>query len=74
MSIFNMDIIIPPVNIKFGENFCSLEFVDEIGDEGKEVCIMDSVFIDIVVVMTRVKTTVLFLAKKKGDACKEFKG
>ena len=66
VSIFNTDIIIPPANIKFGEDFCFLEFVNEIGDQGKRVYIMDSVFIDVAVVLTGVKTTVLLFDEEEG--------
>ena len=66
--IFNTDIIIPLVNIKFGEDFHSLEFVDEIGDEEKRVCVVNSVFVDIVIVLTGTKTTI-FLFDKKEEGC-----
>ena len=66
VSIFNMDIIIPPANIEFGEDFCFLEFVNEIRDEEKGVCITDSVFIDIAVVLARAKTTILLFDKEEG--------
>ena len=35
MSIFDMNIVIPPADVKFGENLRFLEFVDKIGDEWK---------------------------------------
>ena len=67
VSILNMDIIIPPANVKLSEDFCSLEFVNKIRDEGKGICITDSVFIDIVVVLTGTKTTVLLFGE--GERC-----
>ena len=62
VSVFDMDIVIPPADVKFGENLCSLEFINEIRDEWEGVCIVDHVFIDIAIVLTRV-------TKKKGDVC-----
>ena len=66
VSIFDANIIIPPVNIEFGEDFHSLEFVDEIGDEEKGVCVADSMFVDIVVVLTGVKTAILLFDEEEG--------
>ena len=50
VSIFDMDIAIPPADVELGEDLCSLEFIDKIGDEWKEVGVMDSVFIEIAIV------------------------
>ena len=62
VSVFDTNIVIPPADVKFGENLCSLEFINEIRDEWEGVCIVDHVFIDIAIVLTRV-------TKKKGDVC-----
>ena len=66
MSIFDVDIVIFPMNVKFSEDFCFLEFVNEIGDEGKRVCITDSVFIDVAVVLAGAKTTIFLFDKEEG--------
>ena len=65
MSIFDLDIVVSPSDIKFGEDFRPLEFVDKVGDEGKRVCVMDSVFVDIVVVLTRSETTIFLFDKEE---------
>ena len=68
ISVFDMDIVIPPVDVKFGKNLCSLEFINKIRDEWKGVCVVDHVFVDIAIVLTRAETTVL-LFNKEEEGC-----
>ena len=65
VSILNADIIIFPTNIKFGEDFRSLEFVNKVRDEGKGIYITDCVFIDVAVVLTGAKTAVLLFDEEE---------
>ena len=66
MSVFDMDIVIPPSDVKFGENLCSLEFINKIRDEWERVCIVNHVFIDIAIVLTRADTTILLFNEEEG--------
>ena len=66
MPVFDTDVVIFPTDVKLGENLCSLEFINEIGDEWKEVCVANSVFVDIVIVLTRAETTILLFNKEEG--------
>ena len=66
VSVFDTNIVIPPADVKFGENFGSLKFINEIRDEWKGICISDCVFIDIAVVLTGAETTIPFLNKEEG--------
>ena len=66
MPVFDTDVVISPTDIKLGENLCSLEFINEIGNEWKEVCVANSVFVDIVIVLTRAETTILLFNKEEG--------
>ena len=66
VSILDMDIVISPVDVKFGENHCSLEFIHKVRDEWEGVCITDCVFVDIVIILTRTETTVFLFNKKEG--------
>ena len=66
MSIFDVDIVISPMNVKFSEDFCFLEFVNEIRDEGEGICIADCVFINIAVILTGVKTAILLFNEEEG--------
>ena len=65
MSIFDSDIVVSPSDIKFGEDFHPLEFVDKVGDEGKRVCVTDSVFVDIAVVLIGSETTIFLFDKEE---------
>ena len=74
VSVFDLDIVISPPNVKFGEYLRPLEFINEIGNKWEGICIADCMLIDVLVVLTGVKATILFLTKKKGDACGELEG
>ena len=52
MPVFDSDIIVSPSDIKLGEEFRPLEFIDEVRDERERVCVMDGMFIDIAIVLT----------------------
>ena len=51
VSIFDMNIIITPSDIKLCEDFCPLEFVDKIRNEGKRVGVVGGMFIDVSIVL-----------------------
>ena len=65
VPIFDMDIVISPMNVELGENLCPLEFINKVGDEWEGVCIMDCVFINIAIVLTGAETTVLLFNKEE---------
>ena len=67
VSILDLDIVIFPANIKFGEDFCSLEFADKVRDEGKGICITYCVLINIVRVLAGTKTTIFLFNEKEGE-------
>ena len=66
MFILDADVIVSPSDIKFDENFCPLEIIDEIRNEWKGVCIMDCVFVNIAVILTRAEVTILLFNKEEG--------
>ena len=61
MSIFDSDIVVSPSDVKLGEDFHPLEFIDKVRNERKRVCITDSVFIDVAIVLAGSKATILLL-------------
>ena len=65
MSIFDSDIIVSPSNVELDEGFRPLEFIDEVRNEGKRVCITDSVFVDVAIVLTGLEATVLLFDKEE---------
>ena len=60
MSIFDSDIIVSPLDIKLGEDFRPLEFIDKVRNEGERVCITDGMFVDIAIVLTGSEAAILF--------------
>ena len=65
MSIFDSDIVVSPSDVELGEDFHPLEFINKVGNERKRVCITDSVFIDVVIVLTGSEATVLLFDKEE---------
>ena len=65
VPIFDLDIVISPTDVKFGEDLCPLEFIDEVGNEWKGVCVTDCVFVNISVVLTGVEATILLFNKEE---------
>ena len=65
MPVFDSDIIVFPSDIKLSEDFRPLEFIDEVGNEGKRVCITNGVFIDVAIVLTGSETTILLFDKEE---------
>ena len=66
MSVLDSDIVVSPLDVKFGEDFHSLEFVDEVRNEWKGICITDCVFIDIAVILARTKATIFLFNEEEG--------
>ena len=65
MPIFDSDIVVSPSHVEFGEDFHPLELIDEVRNEWKRVCIMDSVFVNIVIVLAGLKATVLLFDEEE---------
>ena len=65
MPIFDSNIIVSPSDIKLGEDFHPLEFIDKVRNEGERVCITDSMFIDIAIVLTGSEATIFLFDKEK---------
>ena len=65
MPVFDSDIVVSPSNVKLGEDFCSLEFIDKVRNEGERVCITDGMFIDIVIVLTGSEAAIFLFGKEE---------
>ena len=51
VSIFDVDIVVPPSDIEFREEFRSFDSCNEFGDEGERVAIFYRPFIDFSIVL-----------------------
>ena len=66
MTVFDVDIIVPPMNVEFGEVVSDFQLVDKVGDERKGVVIVGGVFIKVLVVLTGAKFAILLFDKEEG--------
>ena len=65
MPIFDSDIVVSPSHVEFGEDFHPLELIDKVRNEWKRVCITDSVFVNIAIVLAGLKATVLLFDEEE---------
>ena len=68
MSVFDSDVVVSPSDVKLGKEFCSLEFINEIGDERERVCVSDGMLVDVAIVLTRSEAAI-FLFNKEERRC-----
>ena len=66
VTVLDLYIVVPPLNVKFGEDLGILQFVYEVGDEGKGVGVANGVFIDVVVVLEGVESSIFLFDEKEG--------
>ena len=68
ISILDVDIVVLPSDVKLGEVFCILEFIDKVRDEGERIGISDGMFIRVVVILAGMEFPILpFDDEEEGD-------
>ena len=55
VSFLDTDVVVSPSNVYLGEEFGSFQFIDEGGNEQERICILDGVFIEILIILERAK-------------------
>ena len=65
VTIFDVDIVVPPMNIEFSEVVSIFQLVHEVGDEGKGIGVVGGVFIEVSVVLAGAELTVFLLDKEE---------
>ena len=65
VAFFYSDIVISPSYIKLGEDLGIFELVDEVGNQGKGICISDSVTVEVPVILARSEAAILFLDEEE---------
>ena len=65
MTIFYTDVVVTPTNIKLGEVSGIFELILEVGDEGKGVCVMSGMLVEVAVVLARAEFAILLFDKKE---------
>ena len=67
MPIFDSDIIVSPSDVKLGEDFRPLEFINKVRNEGERVCITDGMFIDVAIVLTGSEAAIFLFDKEERE-------
>ena len=65
VTIFDANVVVPPADVKFSEQFGIFEFVDEVGDEGKWVGVAGGMFVQVSVILTGTETAILLFDKEE---------
>ena len=65
MTIFDVNIVVPPVNVKLGKVVSVFQLVHEVRDEEKGVGIAGGMFIEVAVVLAGVEFSILFLNEEE---------
>ena len=68
VAIFDLDIVIAPADTEFSEQCGILEFVDDVQNERKGVGILNSMFVQIAIVLERAKTTTLLFDTEEWES------
>ena len=71
VTIFDADIVVPPMNIKLGEVASVFQLVHEVRDEREGVGVAGGVFIEVAVVLAGVEFTVFLLDKEERGCLEE---
>ena len=66
VAIFDSDIVVPSMNIEFGEVMSILQLVNEVGNERKGVGIVGGVFVEVSIVLAGVEFAIFLLDKEEG--------
>src|SRR5882757_10028159 len=61
ITFLDMDIVVPPSDIKLGEVSCASETIDKVGNERKRIDILDSLCIECLIVLDKSERSVLLL-------------
>ena len=65
VTILDVDIIVPLVNIELGEVVSVFQLVHEVGDEGEGVGVTGGVFVEVMVVLAGAKFAIFLLDKEE---------
>ena len=74
VAILDAYIIVSPSYIKLGEDFGVVQFINEVGDVGEGVGVMDSVFVDILIILAGSESSVPFLDEEERGGLRRIGG
>ena len=67
VTVFNVDIVIPPLNVELSEVACVFQLIYKVGDEGERIDVVSGMFIEVMVVLTGVEFAILLFDKEEGE-------
>ena len=65
VSLPNVNVVVPPSDVHLREVLSSFQFINEGGDEGQWVCILDRVFIEISIILAGVESSIFLLDEEE---------
>ena len=65
MLILDVDIVVSPSDIKLGEVFCILEFIDEVRDERERIGVLDGMLIQVVIILAGTEFSILLFDEEE---------
>ena len=68
MTIFDVDVVVSPMNVKLSEMSSIFQFVYEIRDQRQRIGVMSGVFVEISIILTETKFSILF-DEEEGGCC-----
>ena len=66
VTILDVDIVVPPTDIKFGEVTSIFQLVNEIRNERKGVGVVGGVFVEVPVILARMEFSIFLFDKEEG--------
>jgi len=65
MAIFDVHIVVAPTNVELGKDLGIFEFINKVRDQEKGIGVMNSVLVEIPVVLTGSESTIFLFDKEK---------
>ena len=65
ISFFDVDVVIPPLNIHLGEILGSFQFINEGEDEGEQIGVLDCMLIKISIILARAESSIFLLDEEE---------
>ena len=66
VPILNVNVVVPPLNIKFSKDLGIFNLINEVLDEGERVCVFDSVTVDVLVRSEGIRGGIFLVDKEEG--------
>ena len=65
VTVFNVNVVVTPSDVKLGEQLGVFDLIDEVRDEGEGVGILNGVFIHVAVILIGMEATIFLFDKEE---------